>query len=84
MKQGCVLTYSIRDEDSFKKIPIIRDRILSVKDCDLFPAILVGKDVELEEDERVISKEQGRSLAKKFGCPFWSCQRGTMTTYVTP
>jgi len=75
MKQGCVLTYSIRDEDSFKKIPIIRDRILSVKDLDDLPAILVGKDVQLE-DERVISKEQGRSLAKKFGCPFLELSTG--------
>ena len=75
MKQGFVLTYSIRDEDSFKKIPIIRDRILSVKDLDDLPAILVGKDVQLE-DERVISTEQGRSLAKKFGCPFLELSTG--------
>jgi len=58
-------------EDTFKELQGVRDRILSVKDTDdVPPMILVGNKVDLEE-ERVVSKALGQGLAKKFNnCAF--------------
>ena len=70
LKQSFIFQYSIVSEDSFKELTYFRDRIISVKDDDHPPPmILVGNDSELE-DNRVVSQPMGRALAKKFGCPF--------------
>jgi len=68
---GFILVYSIVSEDTFKELQGVRDRILSVKDTDeVPPMILVGNKVDLEE-ERVVPKAQGQMLAKKFNnCAF--------------
>lgn len=68
---GFILVYSIVSEDTFKELQGVRDRILSVKDCDdTPPMILVGNKVDLEE-ERVVGKGHGQALAKKFNnCAF--------------
>jgi len=68
---GFILVYSIVSEDTFKELQGVRDRILSVKDTDdVPPMILVGNKVDLEE-ERVVQKKAGQDLAKKFNnCAF--------------
>lgn len=68
---GFILVYSIVSEDTFKELQSVRDRILSVKDTDdVPPMILVGNKVDLEA-ERIVSKAQGQALAKKFdNCAF--------------
>ena len=69
--KGFILVYSIVSEDTFKELQGVRDRILSVKDTeDVPPMILVGNKVDLEE-ERVVPKANGQALAKKFNnCAF--------------
>eukprot|EP01100_Stratorugosa_tubuloviscum_P008633 TRINITY_DN3598_c0_g1_i4.p1 TRINITY_DN3598_c0_g1~~TRINITY_DN3598_c0_g1_i4.p1 ORF type:complete len:187 (+),score=94.16 TRINITY_DN3598_c0_g1_i4:102-662(+) len=64
-----ILVYSITSLSSFQDIQHIRDQALRVKDCDYAPMILVGNNCELI-DQRVISIEQGKDLAKRFDCPF--------------
>ena len=65
------MVYSIVSEDTFKELQNVRDRILSVKDTDdVPPMILVGNKVDLEE-ERVVSKALGQGMARKFNnCAF--------------
>lgn len=47
---GFILVYSIVSEDTFKELQNVRDRILSVKDTeDVPPMILVGNKLDLEE-----------------------------------
>merc|ERR1711976_812024 len=68
--QGFVLVYSIIAQSTFNDLPDLREQILRVKDCDSVPMVLVGNKCDLQ-DQRVITNEQGESLARKFGgCTF--------------
>ena len=68
--QGFVLVYSIIAQSTFNDLPDLREQILRVKDCDSVPMVLVGNKSDLQ-DQRVITHEQGESLARKFGgCTF--------------
>eukprot|EP00009_Paramoeba_aestuarina_P002361 CAMPEP_0201506832 /NCGR_PEP_ID=MMETSP0161_2-20130828/675_1 /ASSEMBLY_ACC=CAM_ASM_000251 /TAXON_ID=180227 /ORGANISM="Neoparamoeba aestuarina, Strain SoJaBio B1-5/56/2" /LENGTH=185 /DNA_ID=CAMNT_0047901045 /DNA_START=83 /DNA_END=640 /DNA_ORIENTATION=+ len=67
--QGFVLAYSIIAQSTFNDLPDLKEQILRVKDCDSVPMVLVGNKCDLA-DQRVITKEQGEALAKKFGCTF--------------
>lgn len=68
--QGFVLVYSIIAQSTFNDLPDLREQILRVKDMDDVPMVLVGNKADLS-DQRVITTEQGETLAKKFnGCAF--------------
>ncbi|XP_050617310.1 ras-related protein Rap-1b-like [Macaca thibetana thibetana] len=62
--QGFVLVYSITAQPTFNDLQDLREQILRVKDTDDVPMILVGNKDDLE-DERVVGKEQGQSLARQ-------------------
>ena len=48
--QGFILVYSIVSEDTFKELQAVRDRILSVKESEeIPPMVLVGNKCDLEE-----------------------------------
>jgi len=67
---GFVLVYSITTQSSFMDLMEIRDQILKVKDKDDVPMVLVGNKCDLE-DERVVGKDEGFSMARRFGnCGF--------------
>jgi GTPase SAR1 family protein len=54
----------------FNDLPDLREQILRVKDMDDVPMVLVGNKADLS-DQRVITTDQGETLAKKFnGCAF--------------
>jgi len=62
--------YSIIAQSTFNDLPDLREQILRVKDMDDVPMVLVGNKCDLT-DQRVISTDQGDSLAKKFNsCAF--------------
>jgi len=67
--QGFVLVYSIIAQSTFNDLADMREQILRVKDTDKVPLILVGNKCDLN-DQRIISTEQGRSLAQKWNCEF--------------
>jgi len=67
--QGFVLVYSITAQSTFNDLMDLRDQILRVKDTDEVPMILVGNKCDLE-DERVVGKDQGQTLARNFNCAF--------------
>jgi len=68
--QGFVLVYSITAQSTFNDLQDLREQILRVKDTDDVPMVLVGNKCDLE-DERVVGKDQGQSLAKGFkNCSF--------------
>ncbi|KAJ3320293.1 Ras- protein Rap-1A [Blyttiomyces sp. JEL0837] len=64
--QGFVLVYSITSLATFNDLVELREQILRVKDTEKVPMVLVGNKCDLEED-RVVSKEQGNSLASQWG-----------------
>jgi len=67
--QGFLLVYSITSRQSFEEIMTFQQQILRVKDKDYFPIIVVGNKCDLE-GERQVSKQEGESLARSFGCKF--------------
>nr|QBH72863.1 rap1 [Isotomurus palustris] len=67
--QGFVLVYSITAQSTFNDLQDLREQILRVKDAESVPMVLVGNKCDLE-DERVVGKDQGSSLAHNFGCTF--------------
>ena len=71
MKQsnGFVLVYSITNKSSFNALRDIREQIVRVRDCDIFPMIVVGNHCDMET-ERIVSTEEGRALAEEFNAEF--------------
>lgn len=67
--EGFVLVYSITSRLSFEEVNTFYQQIRRVKDRDSFPMVLVGNKCDLEGD-RQVSSQEGRDLAKSFGCPF--------------
>ncbi|CAF0897594.1 unnamed protein product [Adineta steineri] len=70
--QGFVLVYSITSQATFNDLNEFYDRIMRVKDSELHgqpPVILVGNKSDLE-DERVVGREMGQALARKWKCTF--------------
>src|SRR3989338_8821361 len=64
--QGFVLVFSIIALSTFNELPDLREQILRVKDTDNVPMVLVGNKCDLS-DQRVITTEQGKELAQRFG-----------------
>ena len=67
--EGFLLVYSISSRQSFEEIMTFQQQILRVKDKDYFPIIVVGNKCDLES-ERQVTKQEGESLARSFGCKF--------------
>lgn len=68
--QGFILVYSITSQATFSDLIDIKDQIMRVKDIGAdIPMVLVGNKNDLE-DERVVGKQNGESLARSFGCTF--------------
>ncbi|KAI9280373.1 ras-like protein 3, partial [Sporodiniella umbellata] len=67
--EGFILVYSIAARLSFEEVNLFYQQIRRVKDRDFFPMILVGNKCDLDS-ERQVSSQEGKDLAKSFGCPF--------------
>jgi small GTP-binding protein len=68
--EGFVLVYSITSQATFNDLIDVKDQIVRVKDVGAdVPMLLVGNKSDLE-DERVVEKQHGESLARSFGCTF--------------
>jgi len=66
---GIILMYDITSQTSFDSISEWMENIRKIKN-EQFPIVLVGNKCDLE-DKRVISKEEGEDLAKKYELPFY-------------
>nr|AGC26948.1 Ras protein [Polyporus umbellatus] len=67
--EGFLLVYSITSRNSFEEISTFYQQILRVKDQDSFPVVVVANKCDLEY-ERQVGMNEGRDLAKHFGCRF--------------
>jgi len=68
--QGFILVYSLVNAQSFHDIRPMREQICRLKGTDKVPIVLVGNKVDLEQ-EREVSFEDGKGLARQWGCPFF-------------
>ena len=73
---GILLIYDITEQESFNSISNWMKDIEEVKGKN-FPVVLIGNKADLE-NARIIKKEEGEELAKKYGKPFFetSCKNG--------
>jgi GTPase KRas protein len=67
---GFVLVFSVTARSTFQEIAIFRDRILRVKDKEVFPMVLVGNKIDLE-NEREVSHAEGSELARAYSIAFF-------------
>ncbi|KIK62511.1 hypothetical protein GYMLUDRAFT_72729 [Collybiopsis luxurians FD-317 M1] len=67
--EGFLLVYSITSRNSFEEISTFHQQILRVKDQDTFPVVVVANKCDLEY-ERQVGMNEGRDLARHFGCKF--------------
>ena len=69
---GFICVYSITSRSSFNDLTPMREQILRVKDVDddKFPMIIAANKCDLGS-ERQVTTEEGKNLAKSFGCPFF-------------
>lgn len=67
--EGFLLMYSITSRMSFEEIETFHQQICRVKDRDYFPMVLIANKCDLESD-RQVSSQEGRDLAKQYGCQF--------------
>ncbi|CCG82170.1 RAS small monomeric GTPase RasA [Taphrina deformans PYCC 5710] len=67
--EGFLLVYSITSRSSYEEILTFQQQILRVKDKDYFPIIVVANKCDLET-ERQVTQQEGRELAKSFGCRY--------------
>ena len=74
---GLFLMYDIGIQKTFDDINEWLRNIREIKG-DNFPIILLGNKCDLEEEEKVITKEEGEKLANDNGLPFFetSCKEG--------
>lgn len=67
--EGFLLVYAINSRMSFNEVSEFHRQISRVKDSETFPMVLVANKCDLNE-ERQISSQEGRDLAKQFGCQY--------------
>eukprot|EP01100_Stratorugosa_tubuloviscum_P014525 TRINITY_DN782_c0_g1_i7.p1 TRINITY_DN782_c0_g1~~TRINITY_DN782_c0_g1_i7.p1 ORF type:complete len:191 (-),score=89.89 TRINITY_DN782_c0_g1_i7:105-677(-) len=77
MVQGFLCVYSITSHSSFDQINTFRKLILTLKETDKVPIVLVANKCDLEESYRQVSKFEGQELAKSFGVPFFETSAKT-------
>jgi GTPase KRas protein len=68
--QGFLLVYDVTNRASFAEMPVFRNQILSAKDADSVPLVLIGNKCDIE-DAREVSTADGMELAKSFGAEFF-------------
>jgi GTPase KRas len=70
--KGYLIIYAITSRSSFEEVISFQEYILQLKnkERDEVPMILVGNKRDLEE-ERQVTSEEGRHLARSMGCQFF-------------
>ncbi len=68
--QGFLLVYDVTNRASFAEVPVFRNQILTAKDAESVPLVIIGNKCDIE-DAREVSTADGMELAKSFGAEFF-------------
>lgn len=68
--QGFIIIYSIDSIESFKDIELYINQIQKIKNIENIPIIVVGNKCD-KEDQRFVSREEGREKANKHNALFF-------------
>lgn len=78
--EGFMICYSVTDRHSFQEASEYRKLIQKVRASEDTPIVLIGNKFDLHM-QRKVSTEEGKSLARQFGCPFYETS-ACLRTYV--
>ncbi|GJQ78506.1 putative GTP binding protein [Trypoxylus dichotomus] len=78
--EGFLICYSVTDRHSFQEALEYRKLIQKVRASEDTPLVLVGNKFDLQM-QRKVTTEEGKSLARQFGCPFYETS-AALRTYV--
>ncbi|XP_066147088.1 GTP-binding protein Rit1 isoform X2 [Euwallacea fornicatus] len=78
--EGFMICYSVTDRHSFQEASEYRKLIQKVRASEDTPIVLIGNKFDLHL-QRKVSTEEGKSLARQFGCPFYETS-ACLRTYV--
>ena len=76
-----LIVYSITSRESFDMVGSFWDQVKTVKNgqgmWDPYQICVLGNKMDLKNDGRVVSKEEGKKCAQKLGCAFEECSAKT-------
>lgn len=71
---GYVLVYSVTSSRSLEKLKSLNSKLINLMGTENVPRVLVGNKIDMEDGgERRVSTEEGRRLARQWGCAFQEC-----------
>ncbi|XP_018320145.1 GTP-binding protein Rit2 [Agrilus planipennis] len=76
--EGFLICYSVTDRHSFQEALEYRKLIQKVRANEDIPLVLIGNKFDLQM-QRKVSTEEGKTLAKQFGCPFYETSAALRT-----
>mmetsp|Transcript_37897 Transcript_37897/g.52563 ORF Transcript_37897/g.52563 Transcript_37897/m.52563 type:complete len:199 (+) Transcript_37897:149-745(+) len=68
--EGFLILYSITSRSSLAEVMYFFEILMRIRDLDYVPWVLIGNKCDLV-DERKITTEEGKQLAKKYHAPFF-------------
>lgn len=68
--EGFILVYSVTEKKSFEEIRRFKEMIDRVRNYETVPIVIAGNKRDLDF-KRQVSSQEGASMAKEFGCPFF-------------
>eukprot|EP01051_Picozoa_sp_SAG22_P003823 SAG22_NODE_191_length_15699_cov_19.660192_15_plen_285_part_00 len=77
--QGLMLVFDVTNRETFESVTFWMDEIKRTIKHPEVPRILVGNKVDLGAGSRVVSEQEGRDLAAKFGVPYVETSAKTKT-----
>lgn len=78
--EGFLICYSVTDRHSFQEALEYRKLIQKVRASEDTPLVLIGNKFDLQM-QRKVTTEEGKTLARQFGCPFYETS-AALRTYV--
>lgn len=78
--EGFLICYSVTDRHSFQEALEYKKLIQKVRASEDTPLVLVGNKFDLHM-QRKVTTDEGKSLARQFGCPFYETS-ACLRTYV--
>ena len=73
---GFIFCYRINRRDQFEQLEEIRKCVLSYRQNNVFPLVLVGTWCD-DESRREVTRDEGENLARSWGCPFFEASAKT-------
>jgi GTPase SAR1 family protein len=73
---GIIVAYNITRNSSFREIEQCRADVLRIKQSEQWPMILIETHCDLE-NQRVVPREEGEAVARRWGVPFISTSART-------